>query len=50
MTANGWKKMLDADLVDFNSLLTKNNLPPLKLTPTAVMAPASCTFTWSSAK
>src|SRR4029079_10673775 len=50
MTANGWKKMLDTDLVDFNSLLTKNNLTPLKLTPTAVMAPASCTFTWSSAK
>jgi hypothetical protein len=23
MTANGWKKMLDADLIDFNSLLTK---------------------------
>jgi hypothetical protein len=50
MTANGWKKMLDADLVGFNSLLTKNNLTPLKLTPTAVMVPTSCTFTWSSAK
>src|SRR6185295_18979880 len=47
-TANGWKKMLDADLVDFNSLLTKNNLAPLKLMPTAVVAPASCTFTSSS--
>jgi len=43
-TANGWKKMLDADLVDFNSLLTKNNLPPLKLSPTAVTVPTSCTF------
>src|SRR5262249_4172253 len=50
MTANGWKKMLDTDLIDFNSLLTRNNLTPLKLTPTAVMAPRSCTFTWSSAK
>jgi hypothetical protein len=50
MTANGWKKMFDADLIDFNSLLTKNNLIPLKLTPTAVMAPRSCTFTSSGAK
>jgi len=50
MTANGWKKMLDADLIDFNSLLTRNSLTPLKLTPTAVMAPTSCTFTSSSAK
>ncbi len=44
MTANGWKKMLDADLIDFNSLLTKNNLTPLKFMPTAVMVPTSCTF------
>jgi hypothetical protein len=43
-TANGWKKMLGTDLVDFNSLLTKNNLPQLKLTPTAVTVPTSCTF------
>jgi hypothetical protein len=50
MTANGWKKMLETDLIDFNSLLTKNNLTPLKLTPTAVVVPTSCTFTWSSAK
>jgi hypothetical protein len=50
MTANGWKKMLDADLTDFNSLLTRNNLTPLKLTPTAVVVPTSCTFTWSNAK
>jgi hypothetical protein len=50
MTANGWKKMLDVDLVDFNSLLTKNNLTPLKLTPTAVTVPTSCTFKWSSTK
>src|SRR5690349_17838517 len=50
MTANGWKKMLDADLIDFNSLLTKNNLTPLKVTPTNITVPTSCTFTWSSAK
>jgi photosystem II stability/assembly factor-like uncharacterized protein len=41
-TANGWKKMLDTDLVDFNTLLTKNNVTPLNLTPTAVNV--SCTF------
>src|ERR1051325_2335988 len=44
MTANGWKKLLDADLIDFNALLTKNNLTPLKLTPTAATVPTSCTF------
>jgi photosystem II stability/assembly factor-like uncharacterized protein len=49
-TANGWKKMLATDLVDFNSLLTKNNLAPLKLTPTGVTVPASCTFTSSSTR
>jgi hypothetical protein len=43
-TANGWSKMLSADLVEFNTLLTKNNLTPLKLTPTGVSPPASCTF------
>jgi hypothetical protein len=43
-TANGWKKMLDTDLVEFNALLTKNNLPPLKLTASAVTIPTSCTF------
>jgi photosystem II stability/assembly factor-like uncharacterized protein len=48
-TTNGWKKMLDTDLVDFNSLLTKNNLTPLKFTSTTVLVPASCTFTWSGA-
>jgi len=46
MTANGWKKMLDADLIDLNSLLTKNNLTPLKITRTTVTVPRSCTFTW----
>jgi hypothetical protein len=43
-TANGWKKMLETDLVDLNSLLTKNSQTPLKLTPTAVTVPTSCTF------
>lgn len=45
-TLNAWKTMLDVDLVGFNSLLTKNNLMPLKLTPTALSVPASCTFVW----
>ena len=39
-TMNAWKSMLDVDLVGFNSLLTKNNLMPLKITPTS--APTSC--------
>jgi hypothetical protein len=43
-TVNGWKTVLDKDLVEFNALLTKNNLTPLKLTPTAMTAPGSCTF------
>jgi hypothetical protein len=43
-TATAWKAMLDADLVAFNTLLKTNNLTPLKITPTAVSAPASCTF------
>jgi photosystem II stability/assembly factor-like uncharacterized protein len=48
-TANGWKTMLAADLLEFNTLLTKNNLTPLKLTLTAVTAPASCKFVWPTA-
>lgn len=43
-TTNGWKTLLGADLAGFNSLLIKNNLTPLKIAPTAVSAPASCTF------
>jgi photosystem II stability/assembly factor-like uncharacterized protein len=42
-TVSAWKTMLGVDLVGFNSLLTKNNLTPLKITPTAL---ASCTFVW----
>jgi len=41
--------MLGVDLVGFNSLLTKNNLTPLKITPTALAVPASCTFVWPMA-
>jgi photosystem II stability/assembly factor-like uncharacterized protein len=48
-TVAGWKTMLDVDLVGFNSLLSKNNLTPLKITPTALATPASCTFTSSTA-
>jgi photosystem II stability/assembly factor-like uncharacterized protein len=43
-TANGWKAMLSTDLVAFNTLLTNNKLPPLKLAPTGVVTPASCKF------
>jgi hypothetical protein len=48
-TVSGWKTMLDVDLVGFNSLLAKNNLTPLKITSTALAAPASCTFPWPAA-
>jgi len=48
-TLNAWKTMLGVDLVGFNSLLTKNNLTTLKITPTALSAPASCTFVWPKA-
>lgn len=47
-TVNSWKTILGVDLVGFNSLLTKNNLPPLKTTPTALALPA-CTFVWPTA-
>src|SRR5689334_16212133 len=43
-TVSGWKTMLDVGLVEFNSLLSKNNLTPLKITSTALAPPASCTF------
>jgi hypothetical protein len=46
VTLNAWKTMLDTDVVGFNSLLTKNNLQPLRITPTALTPPASCTFVW----
>ncbi|HEX5863958.1 MAG TPA: glycoside hydrolase [Casimicrobiaceae bacterium] len=48
-TANAWKTMLGVDLIGFSSQLTKNNLTPLKITPTALAVPASCTFVWPAA-
>jgi hypothetical protein len=49
-SANAWKTMLSADLVTFNSLLTKNNLPPLKIASTAVAVPATCAFASPASK
>ncbi|MFN2576326.1 MAG: WD40/YVTN/BNR-like repeat-containing protein [Pyrinomonadaceae bacterium] len=45
-TVNAWKTMLSVDVSGFNSLLTKNTLMPLKITSTALTAPASCAFAW----
>ena len=48
-TLNAWKTMLGADVVNFNSLLTKNNLAPLKITQSAgISVPVSCKFAWSA--
>jgi len=49
-TADAWKTMLSTDLVEFNRLLTKNNLSPLNLAPTTMALPATCTFTTSATK
>ena len=43
-TATGWKTIISDDLVAFNNVLAKNNLPPIKLPSTAMSAPSSCTF------
>jgi len=43
-TVAAWKVVLGGELVSFNALLTKNSQAPLKVTPTALTAPASCTF------
>lgn len=43
-TLNAWKTMLGADVVNFNSLLTKNNLTPMKITPSGMLPPVSCKF------
>ena len=48
-TVNAWKTMLDVEVVGFNSLLTKNNLTPLKTT-TVLAVPSSCTTTASGGK
>lgn len=47
-TLAAWKTMLSVDLAGFNSLLTKNNLTPLKITPSAGTVPVSCKFVWSA--
>jgi hypothetical protein len=49
LTTDAWKTILAVDIVAINSLLTKNNLAPLKFTPTMLTAPASCKFTWPTA-
>jgi hypothetical protein len=43
-TANAWKAMLSSDIIEFNALLARNSLAPLKLPPTTINAPASCSF------
>jgi photosystem II stability/assembly factor-like uncharacterized protein len=48
-TLKAWQTVLGVDLGGFNSVLTKNNVAPLKITPTALAAPASCTFVWPKA-
>jgi photosystem II stability/assembly factor-like uncharacterized protein len=42
-TVAAWKTMQSKDLADFNALLSKNNLKPLQVTPTALPVPP-CTF------
>jgi photosystem II stability/assembly factor-like uncharacterized protein len=44
-TVAAWKAMQGVDVVAFNSVLTRNNQQALKITPTALTAPASCTYT-----
>ena len=41
-TVNAWKVMQAVDLASFNSELTKNGKPALKITPSALKAPATC--------
>src|SRR5205085_1594741 len=43
-TAAAWKAALAADVAAFNMLLTKNSLPTLRVGPSAVTAPGSCSF------
>jgi len=47
-TVAAWKTMQSQDLVAFNALLSKNNLTPIRVSPTALTSPP-CTFTVSSA-
>jgi photosystem II stability/assembly factor-like uncharacterized protein len=43
-TVVAWKQMQGVDLVSFNDQLTKAGKPPIKITPTALTAPASCAY------
>ncbi len=47
-TLDAWKTMLGEDVANFNSLLTKNHLTPLKITPSGETMPVSCKFVWSA--
>ncbi len=47
-TVTAWKTVQSQDLVAFNALLSKNNLKPLQVSPTALTVPP-CTFTASPA-
>jgi hypothetical protein len=47
-TVAAWKTMQTQDLVAFNALLTKNNLTPLQVPPTALPVPP-CTFVATAA-
>ena len=47
-TVAKWKNVQSQDLAEFNALLSKNNLNPLQVTPSALTAP-SCAFMPSSA-
>jgi hypothetical protein len=46
-TVNAWKVMQAVDVASFNADLTKAGKPALKVTPSALKPPASCT--WASA-
>ena len=48
-TVSAWNTMIGEDLSGFNSLLTKNNLAPLK-TPGKLVAPSSCRFEGPAAR
>jgi len=49
LTATAWKTMVTTDLVAFNTMLAKNNLPTLKVNATAVAVQPSSTFVWPAA-
>ncbi|HYJ90260.1 MAG TPA: hypothetical protein VEV84_03050 [Pyrinomonadaceae bacterium] len=50
LTAAAWKALLASDVAAFNSTLAKNNLPALKVMPTTVTSPATCTFATAGRK